>query len=127
MGSGSVKVYSHEGKYIRSVGSFGTVLGHFVRPKGIDIDQEGNIYVVDATFQNVQIFDKNGNLLLFFGGNETGKQGDMYLPADIAISYETEKFQQYVDPDYDLQYVIFVMNQFGPYKLSVYGRVERKS
>ena len=81
MGSGNVKVYSHNGKYIRSIGSFGTVIGQFIRPKGVDIDKEGNVYVVDASFHNVQIFDKEGNLLLFFGGNSTGKQGDMYLPA----------------------------------------------
>ncbi|WP_242093907.1 6-bladed beta-propeller [Aestuariivivens sediminicola] len=125
MGSGNVKIFSHKGEYIQSIGSFGTNMGQFIRPKGVAVDNEGNIYVVDASFHNVQIFNEEGELLLFFGG-PTGDLGGMYLPTSIAIDYNVSKFIQYVDPNYDLKYLIFVINQFGPHKLNVYGRVELK-
>jgi DNA-binding beta-propeller fold protein YncE len=125
MGSGNVKVYSHRGDFLQSIGSFGTNIGQFIRPKGVAVDKEENVYVVDASFHNVQIFNKEGQLLLFFGGS-TGDIGGMYLPTSITIDYDVSKFVQYVDPKYDLKYLIFVINQFGPYKVNVYGRVELK-
>ncbi|MBL4746223.1 MAG: hypothetical protein JKY08_07620 [Flavobacteriaceae bacterium] len=126
MGSGSIKEYSHEGDFIRSIGSFGKNLGQFVRPKGIAIDKEENLFVVDGSFSNVQLFNKEGQLLLYFGG-ATGDKGGMYLPTTISISYDTANFEQYVDPKYNLKYLIFVANQYGPYKINIYGRVELKT
>ncbi|MEK6713487.1 MAG: 6-bladed beta-propeller [Nitrospirota bacterium] len=56
----------------------------FSKPKGIALDSEGHIYVVDAAFNNVQIFDQEGRLLLPFGemGN---KPGLFWLPAGMDI------------------------------------------
>ncbi|MCF6169313.1 hypothetical protein, partial [Lutibacter sp.] len=98
-----------------------------VRPKGIAVDKEENIYVVDASFENVQIFNKEGKLLLFFGGHYRSK-GDMWLPTKVMIDYDNLKyFEKYVDPKFDLKYLIFVANQYGPDKVSVYGRITLKN
>jgi hypothetical protein len=35
-------------------------------------------------------------------------------------------FQKYVDPAFELKYLILVTNQFGPDKLNIYGRVDPK-
>ena len=56
-GDSRIKSFSLKGKYIGSVGSYGTGLGQFVRPKGIAVDHEKNLYVVDAGFQNIQVFN----------------------------------------------------------------------
>jgi len=125
-GEFKVKIYDMAGEYLRSVGSYGRGLGQFVRPKGIAVDKEGNLYVVDAAFENVQIFDKNGKLLMFFGGTYQGP-GYMWLPAKVIIDYDNLKyFQKYVYKDFKLKYLIFVTNQYGPDKISVYGFVEPK-
>ena len=109
---------------LASVGSYGRGLGEFVRPKGIAVDRESNLFVVDAGFENAQIFNKEGKLLMFFGGNYKGP-GDMWLPAKVALDYDNLKyFQKYVDAAFKLKYLIFVTNQFGPDKLSIYGAVE---
>ncbi len=126
MGSGSVKIYTHEGKYLNTVGSFGQNMGQFVRPKGVAVDNDENLYVVDGSFHNTQIFNKEGELLLFFGG-ATGDRGGQYLPTSITISYDVEYFKQFVDPKYDLKYLILVANQYGNYKVNVYGRIELKN
>ena len=83
--------------------------------------------MVDAGFENVQIFNKDRKLLMYFGGSYKGP-GDMWLPAKIIIDYDNlEYFQKYVDPGFTLKYLIFVTNQYGPDKVNVYGRVTPKT
>ena len=124
MGGNNIKVFSHEGNYLRSIGSYGNRYGQLTRPKGLTVDREQNLYIVDAAFENVQIFDKNGRLLMYFGGSYR-RPGDMWLPAGIAIDYDNlQYFSDYVDKSFDLQYLIFVTNQYGPDKISVYGFVK---
>jgi len=123
-GDFKVKIYSHEGEFISSVGTFGEGVGQFTRPKGIAVDRDTNLFVVDAGFENTQIFNKEGKLLMFFGGNYKGP-GDMWLPAKVVLDYDNMKyFQKFVDPSFNLKYLIFVTNQFGPDKLTIYGAVE---
>ncbi len=125
-GDFNVKVYTKDGDYIRTVGSYGRNLGQFVRQKGIAVDKDENLYVVDAGFENVQIFDKEGQLLMFFGGPYNGP-GDMWLPAKVIIDYNNlEYFQKYVHNNFNLKYLVFVTNQYGPDKINVYGFVEEK-
>ena len=121
-----VKIFSLKGDFISKVGSFGKAYGQFVRPKGNAVDEEENLYVVDGSFQNVQIFNNENQLLMGFGG-PTNTYGGMYLPTDVSISYDIELFKKYVDTTkFDLKYLIFQINQFGNHKVNVYGRVEHK-
>lgn len=125
-GDSRIKFFNMKGEYISAVGSYGSGLAQFIRPKGIAVDHEQNLFVVDAGFENVQIFDKAGQLLMFFGGPYKGL-GDMYLPAKVTIDYDhLSYFEKYVDPMFELKYLIFVTNQYGPAKVSVYGRIEPK-
>lgn len=127
MGDFNIKVFDHEGKFIKTIGSHGTQTGQFVRPKGIAVDQDSNIYVVDAGFENTQIFDRDGKLLLYFGGPYKGP-GDLWLPAKVIIDYDNLSFfEKYVDPVYSLKYLVLVTSQFGPDKLNIYGAVELKN
>lgn len=123
MGAGNIKIFTHTGEYINTISRYGKNIGELVRPKGIAIDKEENIYVVDASFENIQIFNKEGRLLMFFGGHYKN-HGDMWLPTKVMIDYDNLKyFKKYVDPKFDLEYLIIVANQYGPDKVSVYGRI----
>jgi DNA-binding beta-propeller fold protein YncE len=123
-GDFKIKTYSHDGEFISSVGSYGQGIGQFSRPKGIAVDRDTNLYVVDAGFENTQIFSSEGKLLMFFGGNYKGP-GDMWLPAKVTLDYDNlGYFEKYVDPSFNLKYLIFVTNQFGPDKITIYGAVE---
>ncbi|MFC2123348.1 hypothetical protein ACFLU5_00945 [Bacteroidota bacterium] len=125
-GDFKIKTYTYDGKLIGSVGSYGRNIGQFTRPKGIAVDRESNLYVVDAGFENVQVFNKEGQLLMFFGGSYEGP-GDMWLPAKVTIDYDNlEYFQKFVDLRFELQYLIFVTNQYGPDKINVYGYVKQR-
>lgn len=64
-----VQIFDKDGKFITKFGSIGDKPGTFARPKGVGIDSDGNIYVADSAFNNVQIFSEYGkDLLLYFGG-----------------------------------------------------------
>ncbi len=123
LGDCKIKVFDYGSDYITSFGGTGNGLGQFTRPKGLACDKEGNVYIVDAAFENIQIFNDEQELLLHFGGTYTGP-GGMWLPADVCIDYNNfEYFSSYVDPGFKLEYLIYVSNQYGPDKISVYGFV----
>ncbi len=113
---GKVLCFGADGQYLRAIGNIGDSPGEFVRPKGMAVDREDRLYVVDAASQVVQVFDSAGRLLMYFG------DAILNLPAGIAIDYEhNNHFQKYVAPDFKLEFLILVISQVGEEKLSVFG------
>ena len=81
----------------------------------------------DAATAVAQIFDNEGRLLMFFGEPKSSGEAGLYLPAGLTIDYENLGFfQQYVAPGRKLEYLIFVINQAGPHKVSIYGFLAKK-
>jgi DNA-binding beta-propeller fold protein YncE len=116
-----IQKYDGEGNYLSTFGGHGTNPGSFARNKGIAVDRSGNLYAVDAAFQNIQIFNENAELLLYFG-EPGGSAYPMTLPADVFIDYENVAlFQKYAAPNFELEYLVFVSNQYGSRKVAVYG------
>jgi DNA-binding beta-propeller fold protein YncE len=116
-----IKKYSPDGKFLDAIGFHGDQIGGFARPKGAAVDKNGRLYVVDAAFENVQIFDDQGRILLFFGGPGIAP-GNLYLPAGIAVDdNNTASFQKFADPNFKLEYLVYVTNMFGRNMLNVYG------
>ena len=70
------------GKHRLTVGARGLYLGNLVRPKGVTVDSDGNIYVVESYFDHLLVFDKHGNFLLPIGGLGAAV-GQFYLPAGV--------------------------------------------
>lgn len=118
-----VLVYTTDGAYVRTIGRPGLGPSTFTRPKGVAVDRQGLVYVVDAAFENVQVFRPDGRLLMFFGG--PGNQpGDMVLPAKVVVDYDhVSYFRRYARPGFEIQYLLWVTNQYGPRKIAVYGFV----
>ena len=125
-GRGDITSYDRDGHFLGSFGKFGDTPGQFARPKGLTSDDNGYLYVVDAGFQNVQVFNESGRLLTYFGSAEL-PVGGMNLPCDITISSDDlPYYQKLADRDFELSQVIFVANQFGNPKISLYGYGKRK-
>lgn len=117
-----VQVYNADGTFLRSIGRHGDAIGEFARNKGVAVDREGRVYVVDAAFQNVQIFTSEGQALLNLGDPGTGAQGELVLPAGIAVDYEnTEWFKAFAAPDFEVEYLVAVVSQYGAGKVKIYG------
>lgn len=124
VGNFRIQEFDADGKYVKSFGFLGDGPGTLARPKGTTIDGEDHLYTVDAAFENVQVWDvNNAEVLLAFGGTGVGP-GGMYLPASVHVSYElVPYFEKFVASGFTLEYVILVVNNYGPNKLAVYGFV----
>jgi DNA-binding beta-propeller fold protein YncE len=113
--------YDRDGHFIQSFGKLGDAPSTFARPRGVALDRANRLYAVDAAFDNVQVFDDKGRLLMFFGKAGRGP-GDMFLPAKVVIDYDSvQYFQQFADPKFNIEYLVFVTNQFGERMVNVYG------
>ncbi|MCP5101778.1 MAG: 6-bladed beta-propeller [bacterium] len=116
-----VQIFDLQGNFKAKFGEIGELPGYFSRPKGIDVDREGRIHVVDAAFENVQVFDKEFKLLLymFTPGNE---RHNINLPADVTIDYDNVSyFKKYLSPKFKAEYLLFVTSNFGRNKVNVYA------
>jgi DNA-binding beta-propeller fold protein YncE len=79
-----VQRISLDGKALGAFGRKGDAAGDLALPKGAAIDANGNVWVVDAHFENVQAFTPDGKLLMAFG-REGQAPGEFWLPAGICI------------------------------------------
>ena len=124
-GSARILKYDRDGHLLDAFGEMGDAFGMFARPKGIAVDDQERIYVVDGGHQNVQMFNADHRLLIFFGDpglNPDLRKGLLNLPTDIAVTTDNlEHYKQYADPSFELEKLLFVVNQYGPYKIAVYG------
>lgn len=64
-----------KGHFIKYIGSKGRGLGQMVGPQYIALDSLERIYVTDYGNRRVDVFDKEGNPLYFFGGKQMGFSG----------------------------------------------------
>ena len=67
-GNFRVQAFDREGRFVRAFGSVGHNVGQFARPRGLAVDRDGLVYVSDAAFCNVQVFQGDGTMLLAIGG-----------------------------------------------------------
>jgi len=65
-------------------GELGDGSGHFAIPKGLAVDDDGNVWVSDAGSDRIQIFDASGRLLLVVGSRGDGT-GEFWNPAGLAV------------------------------------------
>jgi DNA-binding beta-propeller fold protein YncE len=73
-----------DGAYQRQLGARGLTLGNLVRPKGVSVDGEGNVYVIESYFDSLLVFSPRGEFLMPIGG--TGKAtGRFYLPSGVWV------------------------------------------
>lgn len=68
----------------RQFGEHGLVLGNLVRPKGVAVDAEGHVYVVESYYDSLLVFSPRGEFLLPIGGTGTAT-GRFYLPAGVWV------------------------------------------
>ena len=73
-----------DGAFVRQFGSRGLTLGQLVRPKGVSVDAEGNVYVIESFYDSLLVYSPQGDFLMPIGG--TGKAtGRFYLPAGVWV------------------------------------------
>jgi sugar lactone lactonase YvrE len=68
--------------YLRSIGNRGIYVGQLTLPKGIALDLDGNLYVVESRNDHLLIFSRDGRFLLPIGGSGYGPD-KFYLPSGL--------------------------------------------
>ncbi len=87
-----IQVLSDEGAVVKmSFGALGTSVGNLVRPKGVAVDGEGHIYVVESYNDHLLVFNRSGELLLAIGGNGP-EPGKFDLPAGVWVDRDNRVF-----------------------------------
>ena len=83
-----VRVFDVEtGKHLRDIGKRGDKEGEFNLPRDIELDDSGNVYVVDGGNFRVQVFNRDGDFIQQIG--KLGRQyGDFARPKGIAIDQQ---------------------------------------
>jgi len=64
-----VQIYDSDGRNAGGFGRRGLYIGNMTRPKGITVDTEGNIYVVESFYDNLLVFNNDGKFLMPIGGS----------------------------------------------------------
>jgi DNA-binding beta-propeller fold protein YncE len=73
------------------IGELGLNVGNLVRPKGVAVDSEGDIYVVESYFDRLLVYNKEGQFLMPIG-SEGQRIGEFYLPAGVWIDSHNQVF-----------------------------------
>jgi sugar lactone lactonase YvrE len=127
IGNNMVMKYDLDGNFLGSFGGSGDQISQFVKPKGVAVDAAGRIYVVDGGTNMVQLFDDQFRLLTYFGwpGLETGS---LNMPTGITVTTDgtlLQYFGKYAVKGFELERLIFVINQYGQEfcipRITVYG------
>lgn len=72
------------GRVLRRLGQRGLFVGNLVRPKGVGVDAEGNIYIVESFYDSLLVFSPQGEFLMPIGGIGPAT-GRFYLPAGVWV------------------------------------------
>lgn len=86
-----VQAIDRSGQFQYAVGQIGDAIGAMFRPKGVAIDSEGHLYVVEGATGMVQVFNREGQLLYYFGQKGSGF-GEFRLPAGLHIDRDDRVF-----------------------------------
>ncbi len=84
-------VYSRDGVPLSTHGTRGDGASDFQLIKGVAVDSDDNIYVIDSRSNSIKIFDRPGNFLYSLGGyrsvrsSATVAPGGFVLPVSISI------------------------------------------
>jgi sugar lactone lactonase YvrE len=70
-GGGKVNEYAPDGTFTRSFGAAGTGPGQWQAPRGIAVDQAGDVYVGDSGNRQIDVYHPDGTFVRSFG-DQTG-------------------------------------------------------
>lgn len=84
-------VAANSGKPVATIGTRGNFVGNLVRPKGVAVDSEGNVYVIESFHDQMLVFNSKGQFLMGIGG-EGGAPGQFVLPSGVWIDRKDRVF-----------------------------------
>lgn len=79
------------GAHLATIGKLGMYVGNMVRPKGVAVDGEGNIYVVESYYDHLLVYNRRGEYLMPIGGVGS-EPGQFHLPSAVWVDRRNRIF-----------------------------------
>lgn len=79
-----VQVFTAEGKFLRTFGSYGAGRGELNKPRNVAVDSSGFVYVSESENHRVSVFNSEGRFVSSFGQKGRGP-GQFYCPHGLAV------------------------------------------
>jgi len=83
--AGTVRVYSPDGRFQRSIGRPGAVVGRLAFPVAVAVAADGMTLILDKRRFNISCYDQDGNFIGEFGGKGINP-GWFYFPSLLATA-----------------------------------------
>lgn len=88
-----IQVLSAEsGELQRRIGERGMSVGDLVRPKGVAVDSEGNVYIVESYHDHLLVYNSKGQFLMPIGGGAGQGVGQYFLPSGVWVDARDRVF-----------------------------------
>lgn len=98
-GNGKVYQYDQDGRMLVAFGGYGVKQGTFARTSAIDVDSKGNLYILDRSNANIQVFEPTKFI------NLVHEATSAYNAGDYTRSYDLWREVLTIDENYDLAHV----------------------
>lgn len=79
-----IQVLDGQGDFKQAYGRRGLYLGDTPRPKGVAVDRDDNVYIVESYYDYLLIFNNKGDFLMPIGGTGNGI-GHFFLPGGVWV------------------------------------------
>jgi DNA-binding beta-propeller fold protein YncE len=116
-----VQVFDGQGRPVLSMGRPGNRYGDLGKPRHLAVGPDQTIFIADMEFAHVHLFDKEGRLLMLFGGAED-RPGGTPMPVGVAVARSLpDAVASLVPADFAASYFVFVTNTIGTKRIGLYA------
>ncbi len=127
MMGGRVVVLDSQHAPVATISQRGDRIGDLGQPKHLAITRDGTLFVADAEFGQVHLFNERGELLMLLAAPDD-QPGQALMPTGLAVA---ERLPAHlaclVPPDFQAAYFLFVSNRLSANPLSLYTIGNRTS
>ena len=126
MMGGRVLVFGSDQTPTQTIGRRGDRYGDMGQPRHLAVGPDGVLFVADAEFAHVHLFNGEGRLLMFIGGPQD-QPGGTPLPVGVAVAPTLpNRLTSLVPADFNARYFLFVSNSVGSRRISLFAIGERR-
>ncbi|MEK7755791.1 MAG: hypothetical protein AAB385_01105 [Planctomycetota bacterium] len=126
MMGGRILVFGSDQALAQTIGQRGDRYGDMGQPRHLAVGPDGVLFVADAEFAHVHLFNEEGRLLMLLGGPQD-QPGGTPLPVGLAIAPSLpDRLASLVPSDFNARYFLFVSNSVGSGRISLFAVGERR-
>lgn len=119
--AGRVRRFDASGAQTGVFGRAGDRYGDLGKPKHVAVGPDGTMFIADAEFAHVHLFDESGRLLMLLGGPDV-PIGATPMPLGVAIAPTLpDPIAALVPDDFRADYFVFVTNTLGDRRINLFA------